>query len=191
MDSYDNQIQTALKNVENKTEAAPEITLTTGVVLRLKKFSFMRIQSIVSQFKEPEIPKEWDVAREREIRNPDSPVYLAEKAEMDQRRTMAVIDAIMVFGTEIISVPKDFPKLEDDNWIEELEFINIKVDKESRLARYLNWVKNVAIRDPEDLIKISEEFGVQMGTAERRITDKLRENFPHNANGTGTERVSA
>lgn len=183
MDSYDTRIQEAVIKTGKKTEENPTITLSTGVVLRLKRVSFMRIQSIVAQFPDPEVPLIEDKERDRVIRNPNAPFYLAQKAEREAERMMAVVDAIAVFGTDIEFVPDDLPKPTENSWIEELEFVNIHVDRESDLARKLNWIKYVAVRDPEDLVRLSSEFNVQMGTAEGQVAAQLRENFPHNEEG--------
>lgn len=181
MSSYEEKIQAAVVHEEGKQDGqeVPTLKLSTGVVLKLKKFSFMRVQSILSKFKDPEIPLVYDKERGRDLRNPDDPTYLAKKAEVETERMMAVVDAIAVFGTDIESVPNGFPLPSDDSWIDELEFVNVvTVDRTSELARKLNWIKYVAVRDPEDLVKIANEFGVQMGTAEKEVVDQLHENFP-------------
>jgi hypothetical protein len=178
MDTYDEKIQNAIIQVEEKDLNALSITLSNGAVLRLKKFPFMRIQAVVSQFKYPDIPEVYDEMRGKPIKNPDSPTYLAMKMEVDQDRSMAVMDAVATFGVEVEYLPEDVPALEDDSWIEELEFIHIPVQKDSRLARYQAWIKFVVIRDPVDFAKVAEEFGIQMGTAERKIADNLQNHFP-------------
>ena len=106
MSSYEQKIQDAIVEVGSKDEtSSPLIVLSTGVVLRPKKFSMMRIQAIMSRFKLPEIPLMNDEDKGRPIRNPNHPLYLEQKAEMEQERTMAVIDAIIAFGTEIKFIP--------------------------------------------------------------------------------------
>ena len=179
MSSYEQKIQDAIVEVGSKDEtSSPLIVLSTGVVLRPKKFSMMRIQAIMSRFKLPEIPLMNDDDKGRPIRNPNHPLYLEQKAEMEQERTMAVIDAIIAFGTIIKFIPDDFSKPEDDDWIEELKLVDIPVNENFPLARYQAWVKFVAAPDLEDISKISEQFNVQMGTSEVKIAANIRENFP-------------
>lgn len=182
MSSYEQKIQDAIVEVGSKDEtSSPLIVLSTGVVLRPKKFSMMRIQAIMSRFKLPEIPLMNDDDKGRPIRNPNHPLYLEQKAEMEQERTMAVIDAIIAFGTEIKFIPDGFPRPEDTkkgNWIDELKLVDIPVNEDFPLARYQAWVKFVAAPDLEDISKISEQFNVQMGTSEVKIAANIRENFP-------------
>jgi len=181
VDQYENKIQQALKNVETQEEtiSSPFITLSSGVVLRLKKINVLRINAVVDQFKYPDIPETWDSNKERPIKNPDSPEYKQMCAEIDAQRIWALLDAIAVLGTEIESVPKEVPLLESDEWIDELKVLKIGVDAESKLARYMAWIKFVAILDRTDLNRIAEQFGVQMGISEAGVSEEIRKNFPN------------
>ena len=179
MSSYEQKIQDAIVEVGSKDEtSSPLIVLSTGVVLEPKKFSMMRIQAIMSRFKLPEIPLMEDADKGRPIRNPNHPLYIEQKNQMEQDRSMAIIDAIIAFGTKIKFIPEDFSRPEDDDWIEELKLIEIPVNETFALARYQAWVKFVAAPDLEDISKISEQFNVQMGTSEVKIAANIRENFP-------------
>lgn len=180
---YSDKINDALKVVEAHEEGLEnnELTLSTGVKLRLKKINILRINAIVDRFKYPEVPEVWDEHREKYFKNPDSPTYQQMKAEVDEQRTLAVIDAIAALGTEIAYVPPGLSPLESDEWITELQFLQIPVLPDNRLARYLAWVKFVAIGDITDLQKISEQFGVAMGTSEGKVAESIQRNFPDQA----------
>jgi hypothetical protein len=180
---YADKINEALTVTEAKEESLEnnEITLSTGVRLRLKKINILRINAVVDQFHYPEVPEVWDEHREKSFKNPDSPTYQQMKAEVDEQRTLAVIDAIAALGTEIAFVPPAIPVLESDDWLEELAFLKIPVVTDSRLARYLAWIKFVAIGDVVDLQKITEQFGVTMGTAEGKVAESIQRNFPDQA----------
>lgn len=177
---YDVKIGEALQVIEAKelTEDK-QITLTTGVVLRLKKVNVLRINAINDQFKYPEVPKVYDENKGREIRNPDHPDYVRACQEMDAQRSMALIDAIAALGTEVVSVPDNIQKPEDNGWVEECEVLNIPVKKDSPLARYMAWIKYVAILDTADFMKIANEFGMMMGTSEGLVASTIQTNFPN------------
>lgn len=176
--SYETKIQDVIANTPETVEQTSLIKLSTGVILASKKFSIMRIQAVLAQFPYPEVPAIEDKERGRIIRNPDSPFYLEQKAQVDQNRLMAIMDAVIAFGTTIKYIPEGMEGPEGDEWVEELELINIPVRKDIPLARYQAWVKFVAAPDLEDITKITEQFGVQMGTSEVKITNSIRENFP-------------
>jgi len=178
--TYDAKIVEAVKIVEATDETkAPTITLEgSGVVLQLKKVNILRINAINDRFKYPDVPEVYDEVKDRKTRNPDHPDYKKACAEVDEQRIMAILDALSVFGTEIVFVPADVPKLEDNDWVEELKFVEIPVDPESPMARKLAWIKYVAIRDQGDFMKIAREFGVVMGNSEAMVADSIATNFP-------------
>jgi hypothetical protein len=171
--SYQNQIQQAVAHEESKATASDVITLSSGVVLKRKKFSVLRISTLQEQFRYPEIPEIWDDERKRSIRNPDHPSYKRMKEEVDYKRGLAVTDAVIVFGTEVQFIPAVMPKPEEDSWIEELEAGGLQVKRESKLARYLAWVKFVAVIDDKDLNKILTAVMEMMGISESNIADAM------------------
>lgn len=185
--TYDEKIVQAVKVVEatETTKQNPTIVLKgSGVVLRLKKVNVLRINAINDRFRYPEVPKLFDENKGRELRNPDDPNYKAACAEVDEQRMMAILDAIAVLGTEIVSVPEGVPALADNTWVEELQFLQIPVDPDSPLARYMAWIKYVAIKDQEDLMTIGREFGLVMGNSEVMVADSIATNFPDQATRT-------
>ena len=156
MGDYERNIQNAVAEV---TTSAPVdlnvITLSTGVQLKKKKFSPFLIQSVISKFKYPPIPEYWDEDRKRGIKNPDHPEYIAQKAEVDEQRGMAAIDALIAFGTELSFIPDGFARPEEDEWADDLEAVTgISIRRDNYKSRYLAWVKNVAISDPNEIESI-------------------------------------
>jgi hypothetical protein len=181
MAEYDTKIQQVVADIELEEQAPYIISLSSGVRLKLKKISPLRILAIVNKFKYPEVPEFWDEKRERPIRNPDSPAYLAMKETVDTDRMFAVYDAIAAIGTEIDYIPDGFSKPEDDDWLEEQEVIGVPVNKDSKLARYLAWVKYKAIASQTDMQLIGNEFGLALGISEARIAGQVEANFPDRA----------
>jgi hypothetical protein len=170
---YQNQIQQAVAIEESKATVSDVITLSTGVVLRRKKFSVLRIAALQEQFKYPEVPEIWDDDRKRMIRNPDHPVYKHMKEEVDYKRGLAVTDAVIVYGTEVATIPATMPQPEEDSWIEELEAGGLQVVRGSKLARYLAWVKFVAVVDDKDLNVILTAVMSMMGISEQNIATAM------------------
>jgi hypothetical protein len=181
--TYNDKIQAALVEVE-KLESEPKqtdrVTLSSGVILKFKKIPLLRINAIVDAFPYPPIPKYFNPEKGREEENPMSKVYLDMKTEIDVQRSLAIIDAVVATGTELEFKPDSMVAVESDDWIDELEVSHIPVRKESKYARYLAWVKFVAIRDMDDLGLIAREFGITLGISESRIAAAVQENFPDN-----------
>lgn len=180
MQTYDSAIQVALVETEEKAERSDEITLSSGVVLRFKPFPVMRIQAVAEHFPYPEVPKVYNKEKEKWEQWAGSEEYAKLVQEVDRKRGLAVVDTVMAVGTQIVSIPEGFPKVEDDGWIDELEVSNIFVKRESKIARYLAWVKFVAVINEDDLVKIMSFAGKQVGTSESNVAQQLQANFPNN-----------
>lgn len=179
---YSDRIQQAVSEVEQKElkKADDTITLTTGVVLKLKHVPILRINAVLERFPYPEIPELWDDEKQRMLRNPNHPVYLEQRTKVDEQRTWAILDTIAALGTEVVSVPPSIAPVESNDWVEELDLLGIAVKVDSRLARYLAWIKFVAIGTGDDLTAIAQQFGLALGVSEARIANEIRNNFPNN-----------
>jgi len=172
--AYIKNIQEAVVEVDSSTPTPSDVmTFSNGVQLKLKKVNFLRIQAVMNRFKYPEIPEYWDESRQRGIKNPDHPEYLRQKAEIDNARMWAVVDAIAALGTEVVFVPDSVPKLEDQNWIDECEFLGIPIVYDKPIARYLSWIKFVALTEMDDLNKLANEFGVVMGISGENVASAI------------------
>lgn len=177
METYETQIQTALKNVEEVPQEKDMITLSTGVVLKFKKIPILRVQAVVEQFPYPDVPEVYNKDKGKYEKNPFSEEYAKMCQQVDQRRGLAVIDTVLAVGTEVVFIPEGFSKPDDDKWIEELKVGHITFDKTSDVIRYHAWAKYVAIVDEEDVGKILEQFGLQLGTSEAGVAQQLHTNF--------------
>lgn len=178
--NYQNSIQNAVAGVSASAPLLDGIiTLKNGVQLKKKPFPILLVQQVIGSFKYPPVPEYWDEDRKRGIKNPNNEDYIRQKDEVDTERGLAAIDAIIAFGTELVSVPEDVIKLEDDSWIDDLELVNISVRRDNRKARYLAWVRNVAITDGRDLELLSALIQNAMGTsggAVAQAMDGFRDN---------------
>lgn len=177
--SYEEKIQDIISEVEVKTEVPnPYVTLSSGVVLKVKKVNYMIVQAVINRFHYPPIPESWDKDRGRFIQNPSHPDYLAAKAEIDGQRMMAVADAIAAFGVDINHIPPQLPKPESEGWLDDLELVGINVKRNSPAARQQAWINFVALPNAEDVARLTKEFLSVMGVSEGAVAEAIRENFP-------------
>lgn len=177
-------IQEAVAEVEREAvHQLPNnhIRLSSGVVLRTKKVSVLRIQAVANKIKPPKLEDYafYDPDREETILNPNHPEYLAAVERHNTEVGMAVLDALIVFGTEPVEVPDTVHPLESDAWLEELDFVGIEVNRESKLARYLAWVRYVAMVTEEDVSLVTQKISSStMGSSEELVAQAI-ENFPN------------
>jgi len=101
---------------KDKANSARERTLTSGVRVRIAPISASLIMDVQAQIHYPPVPEIWDEEKQRPYQNPDSPEYKRQVDEVDERRSMAAMDAIVMFGIELAD---GLP--EDDTWLRKLK----------------------------------------------------------------------
>lgn len=182
MESYNEQIQEVLSVVEEPQTPVEKdvIVLSTGVELKRKEFPIMRVQAVAEMFPYPEVPLVWNEEKQRKERWAGSEEYVKAVEEVDRRRGLAVVDTVMAVGTEVVYIPEGFPTPDSDEWIEELEISHITVKRESKVARYHAWIKYVATKNEDDLVKIMSFATAQMGSSEANVAQQLQQNFQDN-----------
>lgn len=89
--------------------------LSSGVRVRFHTVSLSLIEEITSRIKYPPIPEIMDEDKGRTIPNPMEPAYIAACDEADTERGRAVMDAMVLFGVELVDGVPD-----NDTWIKKL-----------------------------------------------------------------------
>jgi len=137
------------------------LTLSTGVRVQLRPVGVGLIRDAVTHVKEPEIPKVYDETKGREIENPTDPAYLAALEETRRKREEAGLDALMLFGAELVD---GLP--EDETWLERLRYLEKKgyldlsgFDLEDPLDREMLYKKYVAFGS-QDLVALATASGI-------------------------------
>lgn len=141
-------------------DSSVEVTLSTGYLVILKPVAASLIDEAVAGVKSPTIPTWFNEAKGRDEENPQDPAYLQRVEDYDRQRGLAAIDAMVMFGVELVDgVP-------DDDWIKKLKFLekhgrldlkayNLKDDFE---AEFL--FKRYVAMSAEDLAVLSQISGV-------------------------------
>ena len=152
-----------------------EITVSTGVVLKIKKAPSLAFQTIVGNLKqnEPKVPVCENPNKGRKEENPNDPDYLKAKSEYDNKANLALLDAAIILCTEIKFIPDGFEKPEDSDWYDSLSIIGITEDQlgaDNKKKRYLAWVKYFAASMDDDLVLINKEIARLNGVSEGDVT---------------------
>lgn len=96
-------------------------TLSTGVRVRLVPVSAALLSEVTSRIKDPQVPLWRNEDKGRDEPNPSDPEYLRELDEASTKRGMAAMDAMVMFGVDLVDgVP------EDDSWLKKLRFMEKK-----------------------------------------------------------------
>ena len=136
---------------EEKRRVLPNgvILSSLGVRIKLKPLSPGILQRARAKIKTPPVPKYFDENKGREIENPNHPAYKAALEQVEMDRNEAVVNAMVMFGTELVDgVP------EDDSWIDMLEVSGVEdnVNRDSKVLLEFLYKKHIAVGNPEYLL---------------------------------------
>lgn len=167
--SYEVALGEAFAALDSPQSSDGLIHCSTGVVLTPRKVSPFVFQAVAEQFKDPEIPLVYLEDKGREERNPQNPEYLRKVDEVNAKRSMASIDAIIGLGTKIHTIPEDFPVPEEEDWLDDLESVGITIDRDNKRMRYRTWVRYIAAPSVEDLQAIVAVAVPKSGVTEEAV----------------------
>lgn len=143
------------------------ITLSTGVRAKLHPVSSSLILKVIGKVKDPPVPKWLDPDKGRETENPGDPAYLAAIEEANMQRGIATMDAVYMFGFELVD------PIPDNGWDEQLSYLGIEFDPKSKLDREMAYKRYIAIPKP-DLQRVMAMSGISQG----EVIAKIGDTFP-------------
>lgn len=152
------------------------ITLSTGVVLRGKQVPPLVLIKVMSAYPRPKPPTWFNPTMGREMENPDNPDYIEQVKAWRTESGNITLNALIMLGTELVSVPKKFPGPDGKEWLDEYAVLGVPMSPENKNWRYLTWVTFKAAPAVEDLDKIKEVVGRLSGISESKVA--AAEQFP-------------
>ena len=159
-----------------KLDAQDEFTLSSGVVLRAVKASPVTLIKVMTRFPRPKPPTYYMESMGREMENPDDPDYIERVKAWDNESSSLVVDALILLGTELVSVPKGVEGPTGKKWLNKYKLLGMPSLPEDKDWCYLNWVTMVAAPSDKDITILQEVVGRKMGIAEADV--KSAETFP-------------
>jgi len=176
MDSHEETMKT-LKSIEVAgKEPSNDITLSSGVVVRAKKVPPMYLITVMTRNPSPKPPIVFIKDMGRNMENPDDPNYIERVRAWERENNTAILDALIVLGTSLVSVPKGTPRPEKDDWLNIIKTLDMPMQPENESWRYLTWMKLIAATEEKDLTLIQEAVGRLSGISEKDV--KAAEDFP-------------
>lgn len=149
------------------------LTLSTGVMLRLKKVPPILMADLATAASRlrPTPPVTYIPDLDRSEENPNDPDY--QKA-MNDWFSMSMIDinnAFILKGTEVVKVPKGLPGKDDADFLADMKILGRPAENDRE--RYLAWIKYIAAPDAEDVTAIIREVGRLSGVAESDVSEAI------------------
>lgn len=106
----------AAKSISNRDGNDNVLTLPSGDRIKIIPVSATLIDEVVSRVDDPEVPIFHNPDKDRDEPNPNDPKYLRDVAAAERKRGIAAMDAMVMFGIDLIDgVP---PK---DQWLKKLK----------------------------------------------------------------------
>lgn len=135
--------------------------LSTGYKAKLNPVSSSLIADAIAGIEEPEVPTFHNEAKGRDEPNPDDPAYKRAMAEYNRKRGTASLDAMIMFGVELVDgLPPDnewIPKL---RWMEKHGKLALDdYDLDDEIDKEYLFKKYIAVGNP-DYERITQLSGV-------------------------------
>lgn len=141
------------------------VVLTSGVELRVRRVASSVFADMLAELEPPSPPLVWIAEKGRQEENPDDPDFLEAKMAHQSRIAKVMSDAVIILGTELVSVPKGFPGPKDENWNARMRALGRRFESEA--DQYLAWVKYEAGAADTDFNTIWEAVGRQASVVEK------------------------
>lgn len=106
------------KEIATEKGSNREMITSSGVRIKLVPVSTALIDEVTSRIHDPEIPMWHNEAKDRDEPNPSDPNYLRAVEAANRERGVAVLDAMCMFGVELLD---GLP--EDSGWLAKLKFL--------------------------------------------------------------------
>lgn len=160
--------EAADKKLNGKGDSG-EVVLSTGVKLKILKLPPLTMMESLTIVRRPSAPMYYDERLKRHIENPDHPDYKDQLSKYQLDYALGVMNAMILFGVEIVSIPKGLPKPEDDDWVEKMQLSHMDTMPKSKNWRKLAWIKAVAVADENDSNLLMEAVGQASGVREADV----------------------
>jgi|TARA_Y100000310_G_scaffold15622_1_gene15678 hypothetical protein len=151
-----------------------KITLSTGVVFKIKDVPVMVLGAIKSRMaaSRPKVPVIFIEDKDREEPNPNDPDYIAAVEDWEAELTEEIIDAIIVLGVGLDSVPEGMDKPDGDIWAGQLAKVRVEVSgSKGSDERLLSWIKLYAASSEEDINSLIMACSKGAGVSEEDVAE--------------------
>jgi len=155
--------------VNEKAATDGVVTLSTGYRANILPVSASLIDQVTAKVKDPKVPMWMNDQKGRKEPNPADPDYLRQLDEAARERGIAAMDALVMFGVELLD-----PIPDDGAWIKKLVYLGIELDEEDEFEIEFFFKKYVAV-SAEDVTLVTRRSGMsaeEVADAERSFRRK-------------------
>lgn len=165
-----------------------EVTLSSGVVVRLNAVSPMLVLAVSNSIPEPRVPMWRNEEKQRDEPNELDPDYVQAVQDRQIALTRLTTEAYIANGVTVLSVPNNKLPLDSDDWIEGLEIVGIQVRKAGK-GRLVDWIQYHLLEDANDLTELLTGVAVTGGLVSEEQVEAAAESFRPTTNGQAATEV--
>lgn len=147
----------------NTKDGDGNVVLSTGIKGKILPVAASLIEEVTAKIKDPDVPVWYNKDKEREEPNPVDPIYLKQMEEANRRRGVVALDAMVMFGLDLVD-----PVPEGDIWVKKLKWLGIEFDERDDFEREFAYKKYV-VCGSSDLIEISKLAGITQEAVEDAV----------------------
>lgn len=152
----------AVKLAKEQKEENQIVMLSTGVRAILHSVSASLMQEVTSRIKEPKVPIIFNDEKGRKEEDPFDETYLQELAEVQHKRARASLDAMALFGIELVDgLPEDNKWIKKLQQLERLGYLDLsEFNLEDELDQEFVFKRYIALGSA-DLVRIGRMTGIR------------------------------
>ena len=170
----------AVAQKESKTNKKTQddiVVLASGIRVRYRPVGANAIREFQANIPDAVPPTFTDPATGKEQPNPASPSYMANQKLVDEERTSAAMNALMLGGIELVDGMPDRDEALLDRW----EFLKLISEEEAIFAKkndtaYELYYKKYVVADANVITQLGQLAGVT-----QEMIAEARDSFPSNA----------
>jgi hypothetical protein len=152
---------------ERKEEEELIVTLIGGIRAKVLPVPASLIDEVASRIEEPKVPVWHNEEKGRDEPNPSDPAYIKELAEVERQKGLAAIDALAMFGLELIDPIQTLDEEGNEaTWLKKLRFMGTKglfdldeYDLDNPMELEYLWKRYIGV-DTNVLSRISRTSGI-------------------------------
>lgn len=149
------------------------VTLSSGIVIKLRNVPPFALQDIARQLVPPAPPIWHNEAKDRDEENPDDPDYQIELLAFKQHQLLTVSMVLLTMGTKFGSAPDDCEGPDGEEWLTLLKAAGMTIDPQTATERYIAWLRYYALASKEDIQAVMTPLLARTGVQEVEVAQAV------------------
>lgn len=172
-------VMVAIEKDQHKKARANEYISQRGVKFKIQKVNAFLVTEALGKVKWPDIPVLHNDEDDRDEENPNDPIYLQKLQGAQALRVITSYNMSIAMGTYTQRdwCPEGIDYVDGTEWQELMEYAGVEIPN-TRLARYVAWVKYYILVDHDELNELMKIVATYAGFVHEEEVAEAIESFP-------------